>query len=368
MDVNIVGSGIVGLAHALIASQKGWRVRVIEKDHRCVGASIRNFGFVTVTGQRSGLTWDRAMRSRDLWLSVASEAGLRVEHRGLWMLAKHALSITVLEAFLQTEMGHACELHTSSQVKEKAPWLRCDDGMMALYSPHELRVESSTVIPRLATWLQERYGVEFHWGQEVLEVQDGTVRTSTSSFEAERVVLCPGTYLNGVARTWLQDYDLHLTRLQMLRVRPPEGFKMDAAAMSDLSLVRYLGYAQLPEAQALKSHLMLTEAQSLADGIHLIAVQSEDGSLVVGDSHHPHATPDPFTSEAVDALILRHLLQTLRLDRYEVIQRWSGVYPTGIDQDALILSPSDQLRIAVVSSGCGASTAFGIAQDVFQSW
>ncbi|TAG27001.1 MAG: TIGR03364 family FAD-dependent oxidoreductase [Burkholderiales bacterium] len=368
MDLNVVGAGIVGLAHALIASQKGLRVRVIEKDHRCVGASIRNFGFITVTGQRSGLTWQRAMRSRDVWQSLASEAGLRIEHCGLWMLARQALSVPVLEAFLQTEMGSSCELHTSAQVQVKAPWLRCEDGMTAMYSPHELRFESSIVIPRIAAWLQERYGVEFQWAQDALEVQGGTVRTATHRFEAERAVLCPGTYLNGIARPWLKDFALHLTRLQMLRVRPPTGFKLDAAAMSDLSLVRYLGYAKLPQAQALLAHLQQTEAQSLADGIHLIAVQSEDGSLVVGDSHHPHATPDPFSSDAVDALILRHLRQSLRLDQFEVIQRWTGVYPTGIDQDAVILSPDDQLRIAVVSSGCGASTAFGLAQDVFQTW
>jgi D-hydroxyproline dehydrogenase subunit beta len=368
MDVTVVGAGIVGLAHALIASQKGLRVRVIDKDHRCVGASIRNFGFVTVTGQRSGITWERAMRSRDVWLDVAGQAGVTIEHRGLWMLARHALSVPVLEAFLGTDMGKDCQLHTAAQVQAKAPWLRCDDGMMALYSPHELRVESATVIPRLAAWLQERYGVEFHWGQEVLEVKDSEVSTATQKFMSDRVVLCPGTHLNGVARPWLQDYDLHLTRLQMLRVRPPEEFRMDAAAMSDLSLVRYLGYAQLPASAALKAHLLEMEAQSLADGIHLIAVQSSDGSLVVGDSHHPHASPEPFSSEAVDTLILRHLQQALRLDHVEVIQRWSGVYPTGIDQDCLLLAPSEQLRVVLVSSGCGASTAFGIAQDTFQSW
>ena len=46
-DVIIVGSGIVGLACAWAALQQGKNVRVIDRDPFCVGASIRNFGFVT---------------------------------------------------------------------------------------------------------------------------------------------------------------------------------------------------------------------------------------------------------------------------------------------------------------------------------
>jgi D-hydroxyproline dehydrogenase subunit beta len=367
-DVTIVGAGIVGLAHAISAAKRGMQVRVIDKDHRCVGASIRNFGFVTVTGQRADTTWDRAMRSRDIWLEVARDAGIAIEHRGLWMLARQALSLPVLEAFLETEMGKDCQLYFPTEAQALAPWLRCADAVGAMYSPHELRVESRTAIPRLAAWLEEAHGVEFHWGQEVLEVKDGHVATATQSFDADRVILCPGTVLNGVAKPWLQDYNLHLTRLQMMRVRPPEGFKMDAAAMSDLSLVRYLGYTNLPQAAALKAHLQRTEAPSLQHGIHLIVVQSSDGSLVVGDSHHGDASPEPFGSEEVDHLILSHLRQTLNLDRIDVIQRWVGVYPTGIDQDCLMLAPSDQLRIALVSSGCGVSTAFGMAEDMFNTW
>ena len=52
--------------------------------------------------------------------------------------------------------------------------------------------------------------------------------------------------------------------------------------MSDLGLVRYLGYAELPEAAALKRRLEAEQREHLAHGVHLIAVQGEDGSLVVG--------------------------------------------------------------------------------------
>ncbi|MFX6296399.1 TIGR03364 family FAD-dependent oxidoreductase, partial [Acinetobacter baumannii] len=74
--------------------------------------------------------------------------------------------------------------------------------------------------------------------------------------------------------------------------------------MADLSLVRYAGYAELAESQPLLRQLQQECPASLAHGIHLIAVQSADGSLVVGDSHHEDASPEPFASDAVDELIL----------------------------------------------------------------
>jgi hypothetical protein len=52
----------------------------------------------------------------------------------------------------------------------------------------------------------------------------------------------------------------------------------------------------------------------------------------------------------------------------KVLERWTGVYPSSSLQDALIEKVSDRLRIAIVTSGTGASTAFGLARDNFDDW
>ena len=98
-DIAIVGAGIVGIAHALAASRLGLRVVVIDRDQRSVGASIRNFGFVTVTGQQQGECWRRAMRSRDIWEEVAPQAGIPILHQGLAVVARRPEATVVLEAF-----------------------------------------------------------------------------------------------------------------------------------------------------------------------------------------------------------------------------------------------------------------------------
>ncbi|MGZ3368324.1 MAG: FAD-dependent oxidoreductase, partial [Caulobacteraceae bacterium] len=56
-DLAVIGGGVIGLAHAYWAARAGLRVAVVEKDPRANGASIRNFGFVTVTGQERGDSW-----------------------------------------------------------------------------------------------------------------------------------------------------------------------------------------------------------------------------------------------------------------------------------------------------------------------
>jgi glycine/D-amino acid oxidase-like deaminating enzyme len=63
-DVAIVGAGILGLAHAAAAVKRGLRVTVFERSEIAVGASIRNFGQMLVTGQPPGIMLDLARQGR----------------------------------------------------------------------------------------------------------------------------------------------------------------------------------------------------------------------------------------------------------------------------------------------------------------
>src|SRR5580658_10473619 len=87
-DVAVVGAGIIGLAHAAMAARAGKRVAVVERDVRANGASIRNFGFITVTGQERGDSWRLARRTRDVWAELAPKAGIEIEHHGLYLTAR----------------------------------------------------------------------------------------------------------------------------------------------------------------------------------------------------------------------------------------------------------------------------------------
>src|SRR5271170_3918905 len=99
-DLAVVGAGIIGLATALAGARRGLRVVVIDRDAQANGASVRNFGFVTVTGQERGLMWERARRTREVWREVAEAARIPILQTGLWVTARRPESVRVLEAFM----------------------------------------------------------------------------------------------------------------------------------------------------------------------------------------------------------------------------------------------------------------------------
>lgn len=368
-DLIVVGAGIVGLAHAYTAARRGLKVCVVERDAACVGASIRNFGFITVTGQGAGDSWRRARRAREVWGEVAPAAGIATLHQGLWLSAFRPQAMAVLQEFMATEMAEGCELLDIEQAARRAPALQLEGAQGVLYSPHEMRVESRTAIGLLARWLAEALGVQFRFGEAVLEVATPRVRTSRALLHAERVAVCTNTDLNGLFAERIAAHELQLCLLHMLRVQPQAGFKLPGSVMSDLSLVRYHGYSKLPAAQKLLAQLQEEEGEALANGIHLIVVQSADGSLVVGDSHHYGAAPEPFADQRVDEIILEHMHKALKVaPGARVGERWVGIYPSSATTDCLIDAPDDATRLVLVTSGTGASTAFGIAEDVFAAW
>jgi FAD dependent oxidoreductase TIGR03364 len=359
-DCLIVGAGIIGLAHALAARRLGLRVAVLDREARAIGASIRNFGFITVTGQPEGITWRRARRSRDVWAEIAPAAGIAVLQRGLLMCARRPEAVTVLEEFAAGPMGDGCRVIRGDALSARGPAVRADQ-LAALESPHELRVESRDAIPRLAAWLQEAQGVTLLSRLAVHAVDTGRVETTAGRFTADHIVVCPGPDLVTLFPEIMARRAITLCKLHMLRVAHP-GWALPAPVMSDLGLVRYLGYAGCPSLPALRARLEQEQQPWLDDGIHLIAVQSADGSLVVGDSHHYAPSPDPFQPRDVDDRILAELSAVLDIPAPEVIERWTGIYPSGPDI-AFREAPMPGVRLVMVTSGTGASTGFAIGEE-----
>lgn len=360
-DLVVVGAGVVGLATAYAARQRGLSVAVLERNAQCVGASVRNFGFVTVTGQRRGEHWRRAMRTRDIWQQVAPQAGIEVVHQGLYVLAQRPEALDVLEAFMQTEMGQGCRLLSRAEAAHELPLLQ--DGVGVLHSPHERRVESRDAIPLLSRWLQQSLGVDFYWNTPVQQIELPRVHTSQGLFHAEHCVVCPGHDLNTLYPELIAQAGISLCTLQMMRVRPAQPLRLPGSVMSDLSLVRYEGYADLPESAPLRARLQAEQAEHLKWGIHLIAVQSADGSLVVGDSHVYGHAEAPFARDDIDALIQDELQRVLRLPGASVEQRWTGTYASAADV-VYKAQPAPGVAVGIVTGGTGASTSFAFAEEL----
>jgi len=362
-DLAVVGAGILGLACALAGARRGKRVVVIDRDARANGASVRNFGFVTITGQAAGDMWRRALRTRDVWDEVAVETGMHIPHRGMLLAARRPESVAVLEAFLRTEMGADCQLLDADEVARAHPELATPELLAALWSPHELRVESREAIPTLAAWLEARHGVTFQRGTAVVGVETSKVVTARGVIEAEAVAVCPGDDLVSLFGERIAAHGVTRCKLQMLRLADP-GFRLSAAVMSDLGLARYAGYAVLPEARALRARLQAEQPGQIEHGVHLIVVQSADGSLVVGDSHDYGPTPDPFALMAIDQLILDEFEAVFGRRAPPVLERWTGTFSSASDRTVVVDTPAPGVRLVMVTTGAGASTGFALGEEV----
>ena len=362
-DLAVIGAGVIGLAHAYVAARAGARVAVIDRDPRANGASIRNFGLVTVTGQERGDSWRLARRNRDVWAEIAARAGLPIAQQGLYLTVRSPEALGVVEAFLATEMGEGCRLLAAGEFRRRTSGLGGQDLMAALFSPHELRVESRTVIPAFAAWLQQVLEVSFFSETVAFEAAPPRLRTSRGVIEAGAAVVCPGDDFVTLYPDRIAAYALRRCRLSMLKLADP-GFRLPGALMSDLSLARYRGYAGLPEARALEARLREEQPSHFENGVHLIVAQGDDDDLIVGDSHHYDQLPGPFAPAAAERDILDEYARATGRQPPPVLERWTGVYASADDRTYLIDTPEPRVRLVIVTGGTGASTAFGLAERV----
>jgi FAD dependent oxidoreductase TIGR03364 len=188
-----------------------------------------------------------------------------------------------------------------------------------------------------------------------------TLETSRGPVSAAAAVVCPGDDLVTLFPERLAAAGVGRCTLQMLRLESP-GFALPGTVMSDLSLVRYGGFASLPEAGALRMRLEAEQGEHLAHGIHLIIAQGSDGSLVVGDSHHYGA--GPFADERIYGFLLDEYRAVIGSPPPPVRERWMGTYAVAKDRVVLIDAPSPRVRLVLVTSGIGASTGFAIGEEV----
>ncbi len=165
-NVVVVGAGIVGLAQAWSAAERGYQVTVFERSSRASGASIRNFGMVWPIGQPVGELFSTAMRSQARWKRLAAEAGVWVNSVGSIHLAHRSDEWAVLQEFAAlprvVDEDRGLRLLTADEIHRHTPAANPDGLLGGLFSPTELCVNPREAVRSLPRWISEKYGVQFH--------------------------------------------------------------------------------------------------------------------------------------------------------------------------------------------------------------
>lgn len=365
-DVAIVGAGIVGLAHALAAARRGLKVVVFERHPYAVGASIRNFGMVWPIGQPAGTLHTRALKSREIWLEIAPQAGFAVDPCGSLHLAYRPDELAVLEEFVETTQSaqSAIRLLTPEQVVAKSPAVKPEGLLGGLWSASEVIIDPREAIQKLPHFLAEHYGVEFRFGTVVTEVLPPNLVAGGEQWRCDRIVICSGTDFETLYPSLLVASGLTKVKLQMMRTAPqPNHFKVGAAICGGLTLTHYTAFAHCPSLAALKARIEQETPHFPRWGIHVMMSQNASGELIIGDSHEYGLNPEPFDRAAINHYILDYLRQLVQVPALDIAAAWHGVYAKLPGKTEFVASPEPGVTVVNALSGAGMTLSFGLAEE-----
>jgi len=375
--VVIVGGGILGTMHAVLARRHGYMVTQLEREPAGRGASVRNFGLVWVSGRRAGPELALALRARALWEEIAASApGTGFRPAGSLTIAASEPELAVMRAAvaLPDAKQREFELLTPDEVRSVNPALR-GEFLGGLYCRADAIVEPRVALPALRAALA---GPSYTWlpGREAVEVTANAVRDQRGDWHrGDLVVLCTGANFTGLAGPHLsaagalaadqppgaEPRGLRRVRLQMLQTLPLA--ERLTTALADGDSLRYYPAYDVPARTALPPQA----AVAAASRAQLLLVQRLDGSLTIGDTHE---YDEPFGFD-VDETAYDHLLARasalLGVALPRVQRRWAGVYSEVVGTTALYHRSDVAPGVVLVTGpgGRGMTCSPAIAEETF---
>ena len=362
----VIGAGIVGLATARALAVKGYAVKVFERTHKAVGASVRNFGMVWPIGQ-PGKLYDRALRSREIWKEMGDDGAFWYDPVGSIHLAYHPDEWQVLQELYEQFKGERpVELLNAQQVAGRSGAAVQQGLLGGLYSADELIVDPREAIWAIPGYLQEKYGVEFFWGRCVSYISDNTVYIGNDEeYEGDVIFICSGADFETLYPEAFAAYPLTKCKLQMMRfASQPDSWRIGPPLCGGLSLIHYKSFTASNSMATLKKRYEAEMAEYLEWGIHVMVSQNGRGELTVGDSHEYGPTHDPFDKDFINTMIVNYLRTFAQFKDSRIIETWNGTYPklTNGETD-LFFSPEPAVYVLNGLSGAGMTLSFGLAEE-----
>lgn len=366
----VIGAGIVGLAMARSLSERGYTVTVFERNDRAVGASIRNFGMLWPIGQPLGIMYDRALLSKSIWKQICDETGLWYEERGSLHVAYNHLEQKVIEEFVEAnQKSRPVSVLTTAEALQKSPAINPTNLKGALFSSDEMIIESRVAMEKLPGYLNQKYGVTFHFNTAITSIAHPTVISGKQRWSADEIYVCSGADFETLYPDVFSANNFTKCKLQMMRlVAQPGNWRIGPSLCGGLSLIHYKSFEVAASLPQLKTYYEQMLPDYLKWGIHVMVSQNAEGELTVGDSHEYALVHDPFDRQSINQLIIDYLKQFSLLKDYQLIQTWNGIYPKITNgKTDFIYSPEQGVTIVNGLGGAGMTLSFGLAEEVLNN-
>jgi FAD dependent oxidoreductase TIGR03364 len=352
------------LAHAYLFARRGKRVLLFERGRNASGASVRNFGMIWPIGQPAGEMHRIALRSRDIWLEALAAARLSYRPTGSLHVAHNADEADVLKEFAEIgpTAGYVCQWLDACETKRRSDAVKEENLRGALWSDTELTVDPREVAAGLRDYLG-KLGVECRYGEAVKRIELPVVETSAGRYEADAAVVCTGDDFQTLYPEVFAESGLTRCKLQMMRTAPqPEGWQLGPSLAAGLTLRFYKSFAICTTLNRLKARIAAEKPEYERWAIHVLASQTADGAITLGDSHEYGPEPSVFDRSEIDDLILREAARFLKMPDWRIAERWHGVYSLHPQRPFFEAEPAPGVRIVTAPGGPGMTLSFGLAE------
>ncbi len=363
-DIAVVGGGILGLAHAYVLARRGKRVVLFERSHRATGASVRNFGMIWPVGQPAGEMHRLALRSREIWIEAMDGARLSYRPTGSLHVAHHLDEADVLREFAEIgpAAGYVCRWLPPQQALDRSHAIEERNLQGALWSATEATVDPRQAATQFRNYLEE-LGVECRYGSAVRRIELPVVETALERWEADAAIVCAGDDFETLYPEAFAVSGLTRCKLQMMRTIPqPDDWQLGPSLAAGLTLRFYKAFAICSTLARLKARIAAEKPAYEHWKIHVLASQTADGAITLGDSHEYGLEVDIFDRTEIDDLILSEARTFMKLPCWHIAERWHGVYALHPDRPFFEAEPSPGVRIVSAPGGSGMTLSFGLAE------
>jgi FAD dependent oxidoreductase TIGR03364 len=363
IKVGIVGSGIIGLAHALAFARQDCEVTVFERDSTPLGASIRNFGLFWPLGQEKEFL-GIVNRSKQIWQNIIDQANIQVNKCGSLLVAMHLDELEVIREFfeLETYLRPSLNLFSRNELFLNYKHLRHRKLLGALRSGDEFVMNPRTAIPKIITYLQSQFDVEFRFNTNIRDVSEGYLFTDDKSWPADIIMICSGDEFGTLLPKQFSNSGLQKCHLQMMKARPTSSMELKGIFCGGLSLLQYASFSSCKTLKTLKHRLKEALPEFLDAGIHVIIAQNPDGELVIGDSHIYQSQKPVAIDQGINKRILKYLERFTALPRYEIAEQWQGTYSLHHKRKHYFERFGPNIWISTGFGGAGMTLGFGQAE------
>ena len=238
----VAGGGILGTWHALELAAAGFTVEHLEAEAGPMGASVRNFGLVWVSGRRSGAELDVARRARRRWEEVgAAVPGIGFRPMSSLTVACDASARAVMQAFAAHPDAAARSISflEPDEVRACNPAVR-GDVAGALHGADDAVVEPCRAGGVARIWPRPHgKRTRFQPGRRVVARRGPRSSATTGTrWEGDVVVLATGAAYDHLPGTEPIAARLRRVRLQMLETSP-FARQRSATSLAGVDTLRY---------------------------------------------------------------------------------------------------------------------------------